>query len=205
MAIGRPNSPNGTAGKATVINASELKKILRFIATGQHPERNKALMMCSHFLGLRAKELAALKIADIYDGNTIKPMLRLYGAYTKNSKHRDTQLSNSKLREALLEYVEFRKIQTCPSFDINAPLFISQKRTAFSPNSMVRVIKNIYVDAGFPEASSHSGRRSLITKLANNHVDINLIRQVAGHSSISTTQIYINDNPDAVANVLATL
>ena len=39
----------------------------------------------------------------------------------------------------------------------------------------------------------------------NNHVDIHLIRQVAGHSSISTTQIYINDNPDAVSDVLANL
>jgi len=202
---GRPSSENGTAGKATVITEVEFKKILRFIATGKHPERNKALMMVSHFLGLRAKEMAALKIADIYEGEQLKPVIRLYGSYTKNAKHRDAQLSNPKLMEALTEYIEFRKGQTCPRFDSDAPLFISQNRTAFSPNSMVQVLKNIYVDAGYPDASSHSGRRSLITKLASKSIDINIIRQVAGHASIATTQIYIDDNPGRVADVLADL
>ena len=86
--------------------------------------------------------------------------------------------------------------------DYPPPLFRSQKKTAFSANSMVRVLGDIYKSAGFNDASSHSGRRSLITKLAYKGVDINSIRQIAGHSSISTTQRYIQDNPMLMADIL---
>ena len=33
-------------------------------------------------------------------------------------------------------------------------------------------------------------------------IDLNSVRQIAGHSSISTTQRYIDDNPHTIANIL---
>ena len=59
-----------------------------------------------------------------------------------------------------------------------------------------------YKSAGFKDASSHSGRRSLITNLAYAGIDLNSIRQIAGHSSIATTQRYIDDNPYKIADIL---
>jgi site-specific recombinase XerD len=44
-------------------------------------------------------------------------------------------------------------------------------------------------------------RRSLITKLAYAGIDLNSIRQIAGHSSISTTQRYIDDKPYKIADI----
>ena len=43
-------------------------------------------------------------------------------------------------------------------------------------------------------------RRSLITKLAYAGIDLNSIRQIAGHSSISTTQRYNDDNHFKICN-----
>ena len=64
---------------------------------------------------------------------------------------------------------------------------------------------DIYKSAGFNDVSSHSGRRSLITKLAYAGIDLNSIRQIAGHSTISTTQRYIDDNPYKIADILRAL
>ena len=69
-------------------------------------------------------------------------------------------------------------------------------------SAMIRILGDIYKSAGFNDASSHSGRRSLITKLAYAGIDLNSIRQIAGHSSISTTQRYIDDNPHKIADIL---
>ncbi|PHS69514.1 MAG: integrase [Methylophaga sp.] len=67
---------------------------------------------------------------------------------------------------------------------------------------MVRVLKNIYINAGFEDASSHSGRRSLLTKLADEGVSAFHIQEIAGHASVLTTQRYIDHNPIVIANIL---
>jgi site-specific recombinase XerD len=60
----------------------------------------------------------------------------------------------------------------------------------------------IYIDADYPDGSSHSGRRSMITRLAKKGIDVNSIRIIAGHSSLQTTQRYIEENPARLANIL---
>lgn len=59
----------------------------------------------------------------------------------------------------------------------------------------------LYKSLGFQGVSSHSGRRTFITKLANKIVgaggSLRDVQQLAGHSSLSTTQLYIEGNSDA--------
>jgi hypothetical protein len=48
-------------------------------------------------------------------------------------------------------------------------------------------------------ASSHSGRRTLITRLAERGIDL---KAIAGHSSIRTTAVYVESNPRRLARIL---
>ena len=50
--------------------------------------------------------------------------------------------------------------------------------------SMARFLKALYRDSGVSNASSHSGRRTLITRLAERGIDLKAIAEIAGHSSI---------------------
>jgi len=75
-------------------------------------------------------------------------------------------------------------------------LFATQKRAAFSANSLCQTLNAIYRGAGVDGASSHSGRRSFITALANKGVGVRVLAALAGHRSISTTQRYIDVNDD---------
>lgn len=211
MATRQPaGRPTGTTGKARVLNPQELTRLLKVIQGSHHPhaKRNCAIVLLSHYLGLRAKELAALKIADVLahlDTLEIKKTLRLIASYTKGNKHRDIPLEHPLVIKTLKDYLGERQAHDGLTFHRNAPLFRSQKHSAFSPNSMARVLINLYAEAGFEDASSHSGRRSLITQLAYQGIDLNSIRQIAGHSNIATTQRYIEDNPHKIADILKAL
>jgi integrase/recombinase XerD len=197
--------PTGKTGQAKVFDDKELKRVFSVVESGNHAKRNAAIVILSNYLGLRSKELAALKIGDVLEHDTIKKVLRLVAAYTKGAKHRDVSLENKAVVKALQEYISVRRAEDGMTFNIDAPLFRSQKGTAFSPNAMVRVLGDIYKNAGFNDASSHTGRRSLITKLAYSGIDLNSVRQIAGHSSISTTQRYIDDNPHKIADILKSI
>ena len=201
METKKAGRPENITKKAGVLDDKELTNVLKIIRCGNHVQRNLAIIVLSHYLGLRASEIATLKISDVYDG-TIKKTLRLLAAYTKTNTTRDISLENIVVIKALKGLITSRIEDDGITFNLDAPLFRSQKKTAFSPNSMVRVIGDIYKNAGYPNATSHSGRRSLITKLAYKGIDINSIRQIAGHSSIATTQIYIDDNPQLMADIL---
>jgi integrase/recombinase XerD len=197
--------PTGKTGQAKVLDDKELKRVLSVVESGNHAKRNAAIIILSNYLGLRSKELAALKIGDVLEPDTIKKVLRLVASYTKGAKHRDVSLENKAVIKALQEYISARRAEDGMTFNIDAPLFRSQKGTAFSPNAMVRVLGDIYKNAGFKDASSHTGRRSLITKLAYSGIDLNSVRQIAGHSSMSTTQRYIDDNPHKMADILKSI
>ena len=54
----------------------------------------------------------------------------------------------------------------------------------------------LYRKAGVDGATSHSGRRSFITKLAHNGISAKVIMTLAGHKHLSTTQRYIDVNDE---------
>ena len=94
------------------------------------------------------------------------------------------------MRKELAAYV-----RTLPSaVQHDAPLFSTQKRTAFSANSLCQAVNIIYARAGMSGATSHSGRRSLITTLAQKGVGVRVRAAIAGHRDIRVTQAYIDVN-----------
>jgi integrase/recombinase XerD len=164
----------------------------------RNADRFTVAFMMSVGLGLRAKELAALRWHDVFDSNgALRDVLHLKAAYTKGAKTRDVFLSSPKLRRALLDY----RSRTRPN-DGSLPLFRSQKGGNLSPSSMARALKSLYREAGLPTASSHSGRRTLITNLAERGIDLKAISAIAGHASVRTTAHYVEANPMRLSRIL---
>jgi integrase/recombinase XerD len=124
-------------------------------------------------------------------------VLHLKAAYTKGERTRDVYVSSSWLRRVLGEYHARGR-----PWDLGAPLFRSQKGGHLTPASMGRFLKQLYCDAGLPGASSHSGRRTLITRLAERGVDLKAISAIAGHASVRTTAMYVENNPARLSRIL---
>jgi integrase/recombinase XerD len=179
-------------GKAKVLSEAEFKRLLIVAKSGQFALRNVALLYCSFGLGLRAKEIASLKLMDITDSDyKLLDEVCLKRAMTKGEKQRYAYLTHKKVCDALDEYI--KKIQ---HLDRTKPLFQTQRKTRFTPNALQKWFKSLYDKAGIVGASSHSGRRTFITRLIEQGADIKAVSRLAGHASIVTTAIYVEDNPD---------
>jgi len=69
-------------------------------------------------------------------------------------------------------------------------------RTGFSANSLAQTFALIYKGAGLEGDSSHSGRRTFLTNLANKGTAIHILKTLAWHRSISTTAAYLYSCPN---------
>ena len=123
----------------------------------------------------------------------VREQFVLDAVQTKGAKSRTVWI-NAKLRRQLELYRS-----TLLFTDASRALFQSQKGGAFSANTMTQLFLNIYRAAGFENASSHSGRRTFITELASKGVSVRVLAELAGHSSIQTTQRYIDVNPQQMS------
>jgi integrase/recombinase XerD len=185
-----------------VLSAAQVRHVFRVARSrSRHAARAEAALAMSLGLGLRAKELTSLGWADVYDAEgRVRPVLHLRAAYTKGGRTRDVFVSSPALRRVLSKYGEGRWLLGARAS--HAPLFPSQKGGPMTPASMARFLKGLYREAGISGASSHSGRRTLITRLAERGIDLKAIAEIAGHSSIRTTAVYVEANPRRLARIL---
>ena len=71
-----------------------------------------------------------------------------------------------------------------------------------SVSEALKLLKRLYEQVGIKHATSHSGRRTFITKLANSGVNVRVIAELASHKSIQTTQRYIDINDNLCSNAV---
>lgn len=183
--------------QAQTLTDKDIKRVLNYCKARKHSERDSAIVLFSLYAGLRAKELAALKVSDVYDeAGQVRDQFILKGAQSKANHARRIYVS-SKLKRVLKSYravVEGR--------DANGPLFQTQLRTSFSANTMCQLFLHIYNAVGLRDASSHSGRRTFITRLAEQGINVRLLAELAGHKHITTTQRYIEISPTQLENAV---
>lgn len=177
--------------QAKTFTEKELKQVLTYISLRRHALRNRAMVLLTHWAGMRVGEVAALLVGDVLDTDgSIKSEIRLAPEQTKG-RHARTVFLGQKLRRELAAYVASLK-----SLKHDGPLFYTQKRAGFTANTLCQYFHWLYKEAGIHGASSHSGRRSFITNLASKGVGVRVLMSLAGHRDISTTQRYIDVNDD---------
>ncbi len=186
--------------QAKVLTDLEFEHVLAAIAQGRYANRNRAAIMLSHLAGMRVGEIAKLTISDVLDSQgRVRDQIVLRGATTRSAETRTVPLS-SRLRLELHRY-----IATLYGRESNRPLLWTQKRTPFSPSSLCDLFSRIYVSAGIDGATSHSGRRWFISKLAQSGVSVKVIMTLAGHKHRSTTRRYIEANDETMRRAVEVL
>ena len=180
--------------QAQTLNEAQLRRFIKYTRSRRHQVRDETITLTSFYAGLRAKEIAALIVGNVFDedGN-VRTQFILSAEQSKGGQTRTVYL-NQRFRKVLLEYSACIRIT-----DSQRPLFASQKGGHFSANTMCQLFLDIYKAVGLKDASSHSGRRTYITRLANKGVGVRLLAELAGHSHISTTQWYIDVNSEQLS------
>jgi len=184
--------------KAKVLSDKELKKVVDYIdALDRHAERNRAIVLLTHYCGMRISEVGSLLTSQVVnEEGTINDIIYLSANQTKGNQNRRVFVSK-KAKAALKRYI------TSDISVIQQPfLFQTQKSKRFNTNALTQLVKRIYERVGIVGASSHSGRRTFITRLATSGVSVRVIAEAVGHSSIATTQRYIDINDELVSNAV---
>ena len=178
--------------QAKTLTKEEITRVLDYIRTRRFAPRNRAMMLLTHLAGLRIGEVACLRWSDVINQDgTVKEEIRLLPDMTKG-RHPRTVFVNMRLREELAAYAAQARC-----VDRSYPFFASQKsiKAGFGANSLAQTFALLYAGAGVEGASSHSGRRTFLTNLANKGTAIHILKALAGHRSISTTAAYLYSSP----------
>jgi integrase len=182
------------AGKqAKTLSTDHIDDLLFFADRSRHPLRNRLVVLLSVKAGLRAAEIAKLTWDMVLSASgAVGTAIELQDKIAKKRGGRSIPL-HAQLREAL---IEARKL--CNG---QGPIIRSERGGAMTPMSIVVWFNRVYAALGLEGCSSHSGRRTFITRAARVvHKAGGSLRDVqllAGHRSIQTTQRYIDGDSDA--------
>ena len=140
-------------------------------------------------LGLRRAELIGLNIGDIDFGRNV---VKVRG---KGDKMREIPLIAS-LSEEILLYLKAVETMCGGKRSLKEPLLVTYKGSRLYPAYVDRAVKSgLKGQKGITgRKSPHVLRHSLATELMNDGTDIFSIKEMLGHSSLATTQIYTHSS-----------
>ena len=188
------------AGKqAKTLSNENVHDLLVYASCTRQPIRNRVVVLLSVKAGLRAGEIAKLTWQMLLDaGGDVGAALELRDAIVKYGNGRLIPI-HADLRHAFLELRQHS--------DGVGPVIRSERGGAMCPVSIVRWFAIAYKAVGLDGCSSHSGRRTFVTRAARLvHRAGGSLRDVqllAGHRSIQTTQRYIDGDSDAQRKLVA--
>lgn len=174
---------------AQVLTQEDFSILLHAVSSTRHPARNRAMILLSFKAGLRACEMSGLTWQMVL-GPTgrMKGTIELGMGITKGGRFRALPVADD-LKKVLKQlHVQHGKPR-------NGPVIMSERGMAMTPRSVVNWFKTTYAAAGMEGCTSHSGRRSFITRAARKLAKVNGslrdVQELAGHRSLSTTERYI--------------
>jgi site-specific recombinase XerD len=192
--------------QAKILSDEQIKRVLSSMAARRHGLRNKAMFLLS-LHGLRAKEIASLELSMLTDAEgKLSDEIHLEDKATKGRSGRIVFMS-AELQQAIADYLVQRNSNARHSK--SSFLIVTQKSERFSANAVAGFFKRLYNQQGFKGASSHSGRRSYITRAARKIMlaggSLRDVQALAGHKWISSTQRYVEQDVDAQRRVTSLL
>lgn len=189
------------AKKAKILTDTQVSLLLSFVFTQRHPLRNRVIALLSIRAGLRAGEIAKLTWPMVLDpSGAVGLVIELRDHAAKKKSGRIIPLHHD-LRAALSAWLD--------ETEAEGPVVKSERGGPMTPVSIVNWFALAYDALGFEGCSSHSGRRTFITRAARMvHKAGGSLRDVqllAGHRSLTVTQGYIDGDSDAQRKIVSLL
>jgi len=184
---------------------AQIRAVLHFLSEHRHPLRNRLIFLLSVKSGLRAKEISDLKWEMVLDSDgEVSTSIHLTDTASKGTSGRVIPM-NRELREELIRYREsIRYSQYQSKWQ---PWVITTDRSSkTSSQTIINMFRTWYLKLGFLGCSSHSGRRTFITRSARKISmvggSLRDVQYLAGHSNLQTTQKYIEYDTDSQKRIV---
>jgi integrase/recombinase XerD len=222
----------GGKKKAPVLTPKQLKRLLYVAGDTRNPERNQLIVWLLFAAGFRISEVAVIEIKDVlWKSGKLKNNVIIPAKYCKNNKPGHVFFYHKKLLAALERYIQLRvnkKLMMGDSTDYrglkkDSKVILSENRRPYSLKQKKRVNSDgkeeMYLacdtlqemvtkwgrEAGIERFSTHSGRRTLATRVARRGGDERLLCTLLRHESDDQPYEYIDPDYDGIRNTLEAL
>lgn len=172
------------------LNYDDLEKILSTPDTTTFLGKRDALILeILYSTGIRVSELVSIQIKDInFEDHTILIL-------GKGSKERYVIFGKKALRK-LNDYLEARKEQKTPY------LIVNRYGEAITDRGVRKMVDQVIKKAALSyKISPHTLRHTFATHMLDSGADIQIVRELLGHESLSTTQIYTHVTSESLKRV----
>ncbi|MEZ5007911.1 MAG: tyrosine-type recombinase/integrase [Chitinophagales bacterium] len=174
------------------LSTDKMIKDLQLEITNWYDRRNYLLIELLYNTGIRRQELIELKWNDIDSGRKFITVLG------KGKKERHIPIS-----QKLIESIEIYKKEIQEQFlSLPEQIFITDKGTKLYPKFVYNVVKRYLTRySTLQKRSPHVLRHTFATHLLNNGADLNDIKELLGHSSLASTQVYTHNSIEDLKNI----
>lgn len=181
--------------QAKILTPKQSDLVVTYLkANSRNPIRDQVIFLLSTKAGLRAVEISSLTWQMITDANSnISDFIYLTNKASKGKSGRQIPI-NKQLKEVLQQLLDIQSSHKY--FDISKDYVVTTQRSrSTSSQAIVNMFQSWYKSLNLIGCSSHSGRRTFITncsrKITTVGGSLRDVQYLAGHSSLQTTQRYI--------------
>jgi integrase/recombinase XerD len=206
--------------QAAVLKPGQYRHLLRVTnAVSRDPERDTLVLLLGIHTGMRVSEIAQIAVGDVlFPSGTIRAEVSLRAAITKGCRQRCIYPTNRELLAALDAYLALRIERRWRMSDDpkqyrglrpDSKLVLTFKGYKYSMNCKRRInqageqvdyaacdalqahVSKLYRDAGIKGGSSHSGRRTMASRLLGQGHSLETLQLMLGHAELDHVDPYL--------------
>jgi len=206
--------------QATSLQPGQIRHLLCVTAaTSRHPERDTLVLLLGLTADMRVTEIAQMEVQDVvFLSDALPEEISLRAAITKGSRQRCIYLSHAKAIDAIDQYLGYRGARRLlatgdPSryrgLEPGSKLILTHKGYKFHLNTKRRMswagepvdylacdslqshVTKLYRDAGIRGGSSHSGRRTMASRLTQQGANVETVQLLLGHAALDHVRPYL--------------
>ena len=190
--------------QAKIISDKQVRAVLAEIDARRYPLRDRAMFLLSMKAGMRAVEIASITWAMVTDAEgEIGDVIALQNRASKGRSGGRIIPMHSDLKAALVALHKERGDKARPDW----PVIHSERERGLSAGAVAVWFHRLYRDLGMVGCSSHSGRRTFITRAARRISEaggsLRDVQMLAGHANLGTTSRYIEHDAEAQKKVVS--
>jgi integrase/recombinase XerC len=190
--------------QAKIISDKQVRAVLAELDARRYPLRDRVMFLLSMKAGMRAVEIASITWVMVIDAEgKIGDVIALQNRASKGKRGGRIIPVHPALKTALVALHKERGVKARSDW----PVIHSERNHGLSAGAVAVWFHRLYTGLGMVGCSSHSGRRSFVTRAARRISEVGGslrdVQMLAGHASLSTTAKYIEHDADAQRKVIA--
>jgi integrase/recombinase XerD len=149
--------------QAKIVSPTQERAMVGYLDTTRYPHRDRVMFLLSMKAGLRAKEIASLTWAMVTDAaGQIGEAIQVQNRASKDKTGGRTIPMHPEVQAALVALQPWRGDAAGP----DRPVLFSERGGGLSPATVRLWLHRLYTSLKMDGCSSHSGRRTFITRAA---------------------------------------